>query len=136
MPYVDPVASMYDFKPVVDTAAIRCVVHTTALYFNPLQLLSPDEISHAARCDVFSPEHRKRTKVRQSFHSRLRDEFLSMEELDCLRTAQRLSTVWRDDYNQNRPHTSLDYQTPAEFAASCTASDSTTTKRQTYSKLA
>lgn len=72
----------------------------------------------------------------ESFHSRLRDEFLSMEEFDSLRTAQRLSTVWRDDYNNNRPHSSLDYQTPAEFAASCTASDLAQTEvaevEQTY----
>ncbi len=31
---------------------------------------------------------------------------------------------WRLDYNHLRPHSSLDYQTPAEFAARCLTSRS------------
>jgi putative transposase len=27
--------------------------------------------------------------------------------------------AWRRDYNENRPHSALDYLTPAEFAARC-----------------
>jgi hypothetical protein len=27
--------------------------------------------------------------------------------------------MWRNDYNQRRPHSSLRYQTPAAFAATC-----------------
>jgi putative transposase len=32
--------------------------------------------------------------------------------------AQRIIEDWRVDYNQERPHSSLKYQTPEEFAAS------------------
>lgn len=53
----------------------------------------------------------------ESFHSRLRDEFLAVEEFESLTAARRLSTLWQDDSNLNRPHSSLEYQTPAEFAA-------------------
>ena len=58
----------------------------------------------------------------ESFHSRLRDEFLAVEEFESLKAARRLSVSWKDDYNHRRPHNSLGYLTPAEFAARCPAS--------------
>ena len=60
----------------------------------------------------------------ESFHSRLRDEFLNAEEFDNLAHARVLSTTWRLDYNHRRPHSALDYQTPAEFSATCVDRDS------------
>jgi len=57
----------------------------------------------------------------ESFHSRLRDEFLATEEFERLSAAKKLSRHWREDYNRNRPHSSLGYVTPAEFAARCAA---------------
>ena len=60
----------------------------------------------------------------ESFHSRFRDEFLAMEIFDSIRDAQALTATWRDDYNTQRPHSSLDYLTPVEFAAACAASTS------------
>ena len=58
----------------------------------------------------------------ESFHSRLRDEFLATEEFENLAAARRLTTAWREDYNHHRPHSSLGYVTPAEYAARCPAS--------------
>ncbi len=58
----------------------------------------------------------------ESFHSRLRDEFLATEEFENLVAARRLTAAWRKDYNHYRPHSSLGYRTPAEFAARCAAS--------------
>lgn len=52
----------------------------------------------------------------ESFHSRLRDEFLGLETFDKLSTARKLAEQWRSDYNHHRPHSSLGYQTPAGFA--------------------
>ena len=52
----------------------------------------------------------------ESFHSRLRDEFLATEEFENLPSARRLTSAWKDDYNHHRPHSSLGYRTPAEFA--------------------
>jgi putative transposase len=40
----------------------------------------------------------------ESFHSRLRDEFLASESLSA---AKRLPWQWQPDYNQNRPESSL-----------------------------
>ena len=55
----------------------------------------------------------------ESFHGRLRDELLNAEDFADLREAQALAASWRNDYNHRRPHSSLGYQTPATFAASC-----------------
>jgi transposase InsO family protein len=43
----------------------------------------------------------------ESFHSRLRDEFLARELFESLTAARRLTTAWKDDYNHHRPHSSL-----------------------------
>ena len=53
----------------------------------------------------------------ESFHSRLRDEFLALEVFESLVTARKLTQAWREDYNHYRPHSSLGYVAPAAFAA-------------------
>ena len=53
----------------------------------------------------------------ESFHSRLRDEFLDGEVFLSVFEAQVRLDTWRRDYNQERLHSSLDYVTPNEFAA-------------------
>ncbi len=58
----------------------------------------------------------------ESFHSRLRDEFLAVEEFESLVAARKLTAAWREDYNYRRPHSSLGYVTSAEFAARRAAS--------------
>ena len=58
----------------------------------------------------------------ESFHSRLRDEFLALEVFENLPAARLLTSAWKQDYNHQRPHSSLGYQTPAEFSAACAAS--------------
>jgi putative transposase len=55
----------------------------------------------------------------ESFHSRLRDEFLEREEFESEAQARALGALWKEEYNTERPHSSLNYQTPAEFAARC-----------------
>lgn len=55
----------------------------------------------------------------ESFHARLRDELLDTEVFETLAQARALALHWRLEYNHRRPHSSLDYQTPAQFAAKC-----------------
>ncbi len=55
----------------------------------------------------------------ESFNSRLRDEFLAIEEFETVAAARKLGAAWREDYNHHRPHSSLGYLTPSEFAARC-----------------
>ena len=49
----------------------------------------------------------------ESFNGRLRDEFLNGERFDTLLEAQVLIEMWRNEYNQIRPHSSLGYRPPA-----------------------
>jgi len=53
----------------------------------------------------------------ESFHSRFRDEFLEREVFLGVVDAQVRTGIWRRWYNEERPHSSLGYQTPQEFAA-------------------
>jgi transposase InsO family protein len=58
----------------------------------------------------------------ESFHSRFRDECLSLEEFATLAEAKLIISRWRSSYNHRRPHSSLGGLTPAEFATRCAAS--------------
>jgi transposase InsO family protein len=55
----------------------------------------------------------------ESFNSRFRDEFLDRELFWGVQEAAVLAEQHRVDYNTERPHMSLRYLTPAEFAAGC-----------------
>jgi putative transposase len=52
----------------------------------------------------------------ESFHGRLRDECLNASWFWNLWDARRKIAAWRIEYNTARPHSSLAYRTPAEFA--------------------
>ena len=53
----------------------------------------------------------------ESFHDKLRDECMNRELFGSLREAQVILEQWRLEYNERRPHSSLGYRTPAEYAA-------------------
>jgi putative transposase len=60
----------------------------------------------------------------ESFHSRVRDELLDIEEFSCPAEAKVVIGDWREDYNHQRPHSALGMRTPATFAAAwATASE-------------
>ena len=52
----------------------------------------------------------------ESFNGKLRDECLNEEWFLDLDDAKRKIEVWRVDYNETRPHSTLDQRTPTEFA--------------------
>jgi putative transposase len=58
----------------------------------------------------------------ESFNGKLRDELLKRELFLSLQEARWVVDRWRLDYNHRRPHSALDYQTPAAYAAGCVAS--------------
>ena len=55
----------------------------------------------------------------ESFNSRLRDECLDRELFESLPEARVIVEDYRLDYNHRRPHSALEYRTPAAFAAAC-----------------
>ena len=55
----------------------------------------------------------------ESFHSRLRDEFLEREEFASVADARAKAAWWRREYNRIRPHSGLDYKTPQMFSREC-----------------
>lgn len=52
----------------------------------------------------------------ESFNGRLRDECLNANWFHNLADARSKIGAWRDEYNSERPHSSLGYRTPNEFA--------------------
>jgi len=54
----------------------------------------------------------------ESFHSRVRDELLDVEEFSCLAEARVVIADWQEDYNWRRAHSSLQMKAPSMFAAS------------------
>jgi len=52
----------------------------------------------------------------ESFNSRFRDEFLNRETFASVLEAKVLGREHRKRHNHDRPHSSLNYQTPVEFA--------------------
>ena len=55
----------------------------------------------------------------ESFNGRFRDECLNQHWFTSLEEARAVIEEWREDYNGKRPHSSLDHQTPEEFARRC-----------------
>ena len=53
----------------------------------------------------------------ESFNGRMRDELLNETLFFTIGQARSILARWVDDYNTERPHSSLGYATPAAFAA-------------------
>ncbi len=55
----------------------------------------------------------------ESFHSRLRDEFLEFVEFEDVANVRAKASWYRREDNAVRPHSSLGYATPREYSAAC-----------------
>ena len=62
------------------------------------------------------PEHPWKNGYCESFNGKFRDECLNEEVFYNQRYAQAVVETWRREYNEERPHSSLGYRTPAEVA--------------------
>ena len=60
----------------------------------------------------------------ESFHSRLRDEFLERVEFESVPDARAKATWFLREYNTIRPLSSIGYKTPREFSEECDGKDS------------
>ena len=57
----------------------------------------------------------------ESFNARVRDEFLNVQAFQTLPQIRDLADEWLIDYNEVRPHSSLNYLTPKEFTETLTS---------------
>lgn len=71
---------------------------------------------HGVRLQFIQPGKPTQNAYVESFNGRLRDECLNANWFTSLTDARRKIESWRQDYNQQRPHSSLNYLPPAEFA--------------------
>jgi transposase InsO family protein len=107
---------------------IRVVESTMARYGVPTHLRSdngPEFIAYAiqdwlqeknVKTIYITPGSPWENAYIESFHDKLRDECLEREIFGSLMEAQVVIEQWRLYYNAERPHSSLGYQTPSEFA--------------------
>ena len=68
------------------------------------------------RLEFIQPGKPAQNAYAESFNGRLRDECLNANWFTSLNDARRKIETWRQDYNQQRPHSSLNYLPPVEFA--------------------
>jgi hypothetical protein len=59
----------------------------------------------------------------ESFNGRFRDECLNENWFSDLADARAKIAEWKQEYNERRPHSSLQYRTPVEFASEQKAKD-------------
>jgi len=69
------------------------------------------------RLDFTEPGKPTQNGLVESFNGKFRDECLNQHWFLDLADARRIVESWRVDYNQERPHSALGYQSPAVFAA-------------------
>jgi putative transposase len=68
------------------------------------------------RLEFIQPGKPAQNAYIESFNGRLRDECLNANWFTSLSDARQKIETWRQDYNEQRPHSSLNYLPPAEFA--------------------
>ena len=71
----------------------------------------------------------------ESFNGKLRDDLLNRELFLSLEEARWVIDRWRLDYNHHRIHSSLNYQTPAAYAAGCVLPASATPQPPEHSRV-
>jgi putative transposase len=71
---------------------------------------------HGVRLDFSRPGKPTDNSYVETFNGSLRDECLNVHWFKTLAEAKQVLEAWRRDYNESRPHSSLNDMTPAEFA--------------------
>jgi len=71
--------------------------------------------THNVRLDFIRPGKPMDNGHIESFNGKMRDECLNQNVFLSLADARDSLERWRDDYNQSRPHSSLDWMSPEEY---------------------
>ncbi|MET5149744.1 MULTISPECIES: IS3 family transposase [Serratia] len=72
---------------------------------------------HGVELRLIQPGKPTQNGFIESFNGRFRDECLNEHWFSDIVHARKIINNWRQDYNECRPHSALNYQTPSEFAA-------------------
>jgi len=72
---------------------------------------------HGVQLKLIQPGTPTQNAFIESFNGNFRDECLNDHWFTSLLQARTIVASWRRDYNECRPHSSLNYQTPAQFSA-------------------
>lgn len=73
---------------------------------------------HGVRLEYSRPGKPTDKGFVESFNGRLRDECLNQNIFVTLAETRRILEEWREDYNGNRPHGALGWQSPEAYRAS------------------
>ena len=87
----------------------------TSIWFDQAQRAPPEQ--NGIVLDYVDRGKPVQNAVMESFNGGFRDECLNSHWFTSLEDARRTVEAWRIDYNQERPHSSLGYQTPEEVHA-------------------
>lgn len=75
------------------------------------------------KLDFIRPGKPNENAFIESFNGKIRDECLNENWFNSLEDARRTIEEWRNDYNKNRPHSSLGGLSPEEFVLKLTGQD-------------
>lgn len=95
--------------------------HGTEFTSNAILAWSKD---HRVEWHYIAPGKPMQNGYVESFNGRMRDELLNESLFFGLDHARSAIAEWREDFNTARPHSSLGYQTPADFAEAIAATGS------------
>ena len=70
---------------------------------------------HGVKLNFIQPGKPTQNAFVESFNARLRDSCLNQHWFKSMREARQIIEAWRLHYNNERPHSSLNYQPPAVF---------------------
>lgn len=73
-------------------------------------------VDHNVQLHFIDPGKPAQNAWIESFNARVRDEFLNVQAFWALPDLREAADAWLVDYNEVRPHSSLGYLTPKEFA--------------------
>lgn len=71
---------------------------------------------HGVELRLIQPGKPTQNGFIESFNGRFRDECLNEHWFSCIVHARKVINNWRQDYNECRPHSALNYQMPSESA--------------------
>ena len=104
---------------------VACILDSIALFHGYPATIRTDQgpeftcraldqwaFEHGVKLRLIQPGKPTQNRFIESFNGRFRDECLNEHWFSDVLLARKIINDWRQDYNESRPHSSLDYQTP------------------------